>query len=153
MSGDAGSSVPLDVEGQVPKSAHSGPYQVEVIRATTPLRPGWDVPSPGLRVPTERRNPGVCAPQHAPLDGMLLVLDHDETERSTPPHHISRVARYVRQLPGRGVFEDNPRLDVLNLGPGGKLVENEVAQLIGVAHSDVNQKVVLASHVIQRDDG
>jgi hypothetical protein len=48
-----------------------------------------------------------------------------------PP--ASRGALHVRQLLSRSVFEDDPRLYVLNLGPGGELVEDKVAQLIGVA--------------------
>ena len=49
--------------------------------------------------------------------------------------------------PGRRVLENQPGLNVINLGPGGEAVEREVAQMIGVAYRDMDQEIIAAGHV------
>ena len=39
-----------------------------------------------------------------------------------------------------------------DLGTGGELIQDEVAQVIGIAHHHVQQKVTGPTHVVQRDD-
>jgi hypothetical protein len=57
-----------------------------------------------------------------------------------------------RKSPRRCVFEDQPRLDVVDLRPGGEAIEGEVPQVIRVAHGHVNQEVVAPGHVEDASD-
>ena len=50
------------------------------------------------------------------------------------------------------MFEDQRGFEVTRFRPGGEGVDREVAQVVGIAHPDVHEEVVLASHVVRRDD-
>ncbi len=49
------------------------------------------------------------------------------------------------------VFEDQPRLDVGDLGARREVCHHQVAQVIGVTGGDVDEVVVRAGHVIEGD--